>query len=58
MVILKAQFVDHGNDQQHLSESLDPIVFADDRNLFYSHQDINSVFSTVNTEKNQTMVSS
>ena len=41
----------HGNDQQHLSESLDPIVFADDTNLFYSHQDINSVFSTVNTEK-------
>ena len=50
--------MDHGNDQQHLSESLDPIVFADDRNLFYSHQDINSVFSTVNTEKNQTVVSS
>ena len=41
----------HGNDQQHLSESLDPIVFADDTNLFYSHQDINSVFPTVNTEK-------
>ena len=32
---------------QHI---LDPIMFADDTNLFYSHHDIKTLFSTVNEE--------
>ena len=32
------------------STSLDPIMFADDTNLFYSHKNIKSLFETVNNE--------
>ena len=32
------------------STSLDPIMFADDTNLFYSHKNIKSLFETVNKE--------
>ena len=34
-------------DLQHASKTLDPIMFTDDTNLFYSHQDINTLFSAV-----------
>ena len=29
---------------------LDPIMFADDTNLFYSHEDIKELFRVVNSE--------
>ena len=32
------------------SDLLDPIMFADDTNLFYSNKDINTVFLKVNEE--------
>ena len=32
------------------STSLDPIMFADNTNLFYSHKNIKSLFETVNKE--------
>ena len=32
------------------STSLDPIMFADDTNLFYSHKNIKTLFKTVNNE--------
>ena len=34
------------------STSLDPIMFADDTNLFYSNENINTLFDTVNKELN------
>ena len=34
----------------HVSKTLDTIMFADDRNLLYSHHDINTLFSTANVE--------
>ena len=38
------------NDLQFTSDLLDPITFADDINLFYSNQDINTAFLKVNDE--------
>ena len=38
------------NDLQFVSDLLDPIMFADDTNLFYSNKDINTVFLKVNDE--------
>ena len=43
-------FLIYVNDQQHALKILDPIMFADDTNYFYSHQDINTLFSTINAE--------
>ena len=34
----------------HKASVLDPIMFADDANLFYSHQNIKTLFGTVNCE--------
>ena len=34
----------------HNSSALDPIMFADDTNLFYEHKDLNTLFSLVNQE--------
>ena len=34
----------------HSSSALDPIMFADDTNLFYEHDDLKSQFSLVNQE--------
>ena len=36
------------NDLSFVSDVLDPIMFADDTNLFYSHKDINTLFLKVN----------
>ena len=36
------------NDLLFVSDVLDPIMFADDTNLFYSHKDINTLFLKVN----------
>ena len=38
------------NDLPQASKLLDPIMFADGTNLFYSGKDINSLFNTVNNE--------
>ena len=36
------------NDLHHASKVLNPIMFADERNLFISHSDINVLFEKVN----------
>ena len=38
------------NDLSNVSNILDPIMFADDTNLFYSHHNIKELFTTVNKE--------
>ena len=38
------------NDLPNAFSVLDPIMFAGDTNLFYSHSDIRTLFSTVNME--------
>ena len=38
------------NDLPNVSNILDPIMFADDTNLFYSHHNIKELFTTVNKE--------
>ena len=43
-------FLLHFNDLQFASDLLDPIMFADDTNLFYSNKDINTAFLKVNDE--------
>ena len=43
-------FRSYVNDLCSASNILDPIMFADDTNLFYSHQNISSLFMTVNNE--------
>ena len=43
-------FLIYVNDLCSASNILDPIMFADDTNVFYSHQNISSLFMTVNNE--------
>ena len=43
-------FLIYANDLNRVSGILDPIMFADDTNLFYSHKDIKTLFHTVNRE--------
>ena len=38
------------NDPPNVSNILDPVMFADDTNLFYSHHNIKELFNTVNKE--------
>ena len=38
------------NDLQHVAKFLDPVVFADDSNLFYSNRNKNEIFEIVNKE--------
>ena len=38
------------NDLKNASSVLDPIMFADDTNLFYTHSNIQKLFSTMNEE--------
>ena len=38
------------NDLHHASKVLNPIMFADDTNLFFSHSDINILFEKMNKE--------
>ena len=42
------------NDLQFVSDLLDPIMFADDTNLFYSNKDIKTVSLKVNNELQRT----
>ena len=43
-------FILYINDLPNVSNILDPIMFADDTNLFYSHHNIKELFTTVNKE--------
>ena len=43
-------FLIYVNDLTNATNILDPIMFADDTNLFYSHQGIKTLFSIVNEE--------
>ena len=38
------------NDLQYASNLLDPIMFADDTNLFYAEENIKTLFDIVNIE--------
>ena len=43
-------FLLHINDLPNVSPVLDPIMYADDTNLFYSNNDIETLFSAINME--------
>ena len=43
-------FLLYVNDLNNASSILDPIMFADDTNLFYSHKNIHQLFAKVNEE--------
>ena len=43
-------FLIYVNDLNKASDVLDPIMSADNINLFYSHQNIKTIFGTVNCE--------
>ena len=43
-------FLVYINDLNKASDVLDPIMFADDTNFFYSPQNIKALFGTVNCE--------
>ena len=43
-------FLLYVNDLHHASKVLNPIIFADDTNLFFSHSDINLLFEKMNKE--------
>ena len=43
-------FLLYVNDLPNCSDLLDPIMFADDTNLFFKHKNIQTLFSTVNRE--------
>ena len=43
-------FLIYVNDLNNTSSILDPIMFADDTNLFYSHKNIHELFAKVNEE--------
>ena len=43
-------FLLYVNDSDHASKILNPIMFADDTKLFFSHSDINVLFGKMNKE--------
>ena len=43
-------FIIYINDLQFVSDVLDPIMFADGTNFFYSQKDIDALFLKVNNE--------
>ena len=43
-------FLLYVNDLKNASFVLDPIMFADDTNLFYTHSNMRKLFSTMNEE--------
>ena len=47
-------FLFYINDLQFASDLLDPIMFAEDTNLFYSNKDINTAFLKVHDESQKT----
>ena len=49
LILGPLQFLLYVNDL-HNSAALDPLMFADDTNLFYEHSDLKNLFSLVNQE--------
>ena len=43
-------FLIYANDLQYASNLLDPIIFADDTNLFYVEENIKTLFDIANIE--------
>ena len=43
-------FLIYVNDLPRASQLLEPIMFADDTNLFYAHRNLETIFAVVNTE--------
>ena len=43
-------FLLYVNDLPNSSNSLDPIMFAEDTNVFFEHRNINTLFTTINDE--------
>ena len=43
-------FITYVNDLCNVSKILEPIMFADDTNLFFSHKNIKDLFQAVNSE--------
>ena len=43
-------FLLYVNDLKNVFSVLDPIIFADDTNLFYTHSNIQKLFSIMNEE--------
>ena len=43
-------FLVYVNDLNKAADVLDSVMFANDTNLFYSHQNIKTLFGTVNCE--------
>ena len=43
-------FLSYAKDLKNSSSVLDPIMFADATNLFYTHSNIQKLFSTMNEE--------
>ena len=46
-------FLLYVNDLCEVSNILEPIMFADDTNLFYSHKNLKTLFNIVNIELNK-----
>ena len=49
-------FLIYVNDLQYASNLLDPIMFADDSNLFYTEENIKTLFDIVNIESQKNSV--
>ena len=49
-ILVPLLFLLYVNDLKNASSILDPIMFEDDINLFYTHSNIQKLFSTKNEE--------
>ena len=43
-------FLLYANDLKNVSSVIDPLMFADETNLFYTHSNIQKLFSTMNED--------
>ena len=43
-------FLLYANDLKNPSSVIDPLMFADETNLFYTHSNIQKLFSTMNED--------
>ena len=43
-------FLLYANDLKNASSVIDPIIFADETNLFYNHSNIQKLFSTMHED--------
>ena len=50
LILRPLLFLLYVNDLKNAPSVLDPVMFADDTNLFYSHSNIQKLFSTMNEE--------